>query len=186
MFGTLVALSLMQAAASPPAAHNLQGWTVLENDRACAVNTDNGGGTRLSVFALPNHEGIGFLIQNHDWTTLEDGAVYPLSIRFDEVGDGGSEWPIPALARLQIDRHGPGLFFAIRPGSAEDGRDFMVQFASARGMNVSNNGAQVERMALADSRRATQALAQCIGRLMSGEPADPFRDSDSAHTAMRI
>ncbi len=183
MFGTVVALSLMQAAATAPATtQNLQGWNVLDNDRGCAVNAAYRGGTRLSVFALPNHEGIGFLIQNQDWTTLEDGQVYPLTIRFDD----GSEWPIPALARLEIDRHGPGLFFAIRPGSAEDGRDFMLQFASASGMNVSNNGAQVERLTLTNSRAATQALAQCIGRLFSGEPANPFRNTDSAHTATRI
>ena len=183
MFGTLVALSLVQAAAVQPAVpRNLQGWNVLDNERGCAVNTAHSGGTRLSVFALPNHEGIGFLMQNADWTTLEDGEVYPLTIRFDD----GSDWRIPALARLQIDRHGPGLFFAIRPGSAEDGRDFMVQFAAATGMDVTNNGAQVERLRLTNSRAATEALAGCIGRLLGGQPANPFRNADSAHTAMRI
>jgi hypothetical protein len=183
MFFTAVALSLIQAAAGQPAApQNPQGWTVLDNDRGCAVNTAHNGGTRLSVFALPNREGIGFLMQNADWTTLDEGEVYPLTIRFDD----GSDWRIPALARLQIDRHGPGLFFAIRPGSAEDGRDFMQQFASAAGMDVTNNGAQVERLRLTNSHAATRALAQCIGRLWSGQPANPFRDSDSAHTATRI
>jgi hypothetical protein len=183
MFGTLVALSLIQAAAAQPAVPQPpQGWTILDNDRGCAVNSAHSGGTRLSVFALPDREGIGFLIQNADWTTLDDGEMYPLTIRFDD----GSDWRIPALARLRIDRHGPGLFFAIRPGSAEDGRDFMVQFASANGMQVTNNGAQVERLRLTNSRAATQALAQCIGRLWSGEPANPFRDTDSAHTATRI
>lgn len=183
MFGTLVALSLVQAAAVQPAVpQTLQGWTVLDNDRGCAVNTAQSGGTRLSVFALPNQEGIGFLMQNPDWTTLEDGEIYPLTIRFDD----GSDWRIPALARLRIDRNGPGLFFAIQPGSAEDGRDFMVQFASATGMDVTNNGAQVERLRLTNSRGATQALAQCLGRLWSGQQANPFRNTDSAHTARRI
>ncbi len=183
MFGTMIALSLLQAAASPPATtQNLQGWNVLDNDRGCAVNSAHSGGTRLSVFALPSGQGIGFLIQNRDWTTLEEGAMYPLAIRFDD----GSEWRIPALARLEIDEHGPGMFFAIRPGSETGGRDFMSQFAAARGMSVTNNGARVEQLTLTNSRGATVALASCISRLWSGQPANPFRDTDSAHTARRI
>lgn len=184
MLSTVIALSLFQTAASatpPPRVENLQGWNVTSDSGSCLVHTTQRAGTMLSVFALPEREGIGFLLQNRKWTDLEDGAVYPITIRFDN----GREWPLPALARTEIDEDGPGLYFAIRPGSEEGGRDFIGEFAAAAGMRVANDGAEVDKLALTNSRGATVALAQCLSRIWTGD-ANPFEGSDGAATATRI
>lgn len=181
MFGTLIALSLQAAAVAAPPPETLQGWTVANSADGCLVHTSQRAGTVLSVFALPEQEGIGFLLQNAKWTTLENGEVYPLSIRFDD----GSEWPIPAIARTDIDEDGPGLFFAIRPRSEEGGRDFIEEFAGARGMTVANDGRTMDSLRLANSRGATVALAQCLSRMWGGQ-SNPFGNSEGAKTATRI
>ena len=184
MLSSLIALSLLQAAASTPPAPTvepLQGWNLDSNPEGCLVHTTERAGTVLSVFALPEREGIGFLVQNPKWTDLEDGAVYPLTIRFDN----GSEWPVPALARTEIDEDGPGLYFAISPGTEEGGRDFIGEFAGAQGMRIANDGAEVDTLRLTNSRGATVALAQCLSRIYTGG-ANPFEGSEGAVTATRI
>lgn len=185
MFGTTtIALSLLQSAGSlPPAAgpDQIQGWTVANDPEGCLVHTTERPGTMLSMFALPRQEGIGFLLQNRKWGDLEDGAVYPLTIRFDD----GSEWPVPAVARTQIDEDGPGLYFAVRPGAGESGRDFIGEFAGAGGMRIANEDMVVETLRLTNSRGATVALARCLSRIWTGED-NPFEDSEGAPTATRI
>jgi hypothetical protein len=184
MLGSMIALSLLQSAgAVPPAAgpENVQGWTVASDPQGCLVHTTGRPGTMLSVFALPSQEGIGFLLQNRKWSDLEDGAVYPLTIRFDD----GSDWPVPAIARTDIDEDGPGLYFAIRPGSEKGGRDFIGEFAGAGGMHIANDGTVVESLSLSNSRGATVALARCLSRIWTGG-ANPFEGSEGAPTATRI
>jgi hypothetical protein len=180
MLSGLVALSLLQAAAAAPV-QAPQGWTVASSDDGCLLHTEQRAGTVLSVMALPEQEGIGFLLQNPKWTGLEDGQVYPLSIRFDD----GTEWPVPALARTEIDGDGPGLFFAVRPGREEGGRDFIDDFSRARGMRIANDGVAYGNLRLTDSRAATLALAQCLRTMIEGE-ANPFSNSEGAKSATRI
>jgi hypothetical protein len=180
MLSSLVALSLLQASAAVPI-QAPQGWTIASTSDGCLVHTTERAGTVLSVFALPEQDGIGFLVQNRKWTGLKDGEIYPLSIRFDD----GSEWPIPALARTSIDEDGPGLFFAIRPGREEGGRDFLGEFAGARGMRIANEDA-VDTLRLTDTRGATVALAQCLRTMFEGGDDNPFSNSEGARTATRI
>lgn len=180
MLSGLVALSLLQASAAVPIAAP-QGWTVASSEDGCLVHTTERAGPVLSVFALPEQEGIGFLVQNRKWTALEDGEVYPITIRFDD----GTEWPIPALARTEIDEDGPGLYFAISPGREQGGRDFIAEFAGARGMRIANEDMAAENLRLTDSRGATLALAQCLRTMFQGEP-NPFSNSEGARTATRI
>ncbi len=181
MLSSVVALSLLQAPAAAAPAEAPAGWTLASSEQGCIVHTNRRPGTVLSVFALPEQDGIGFLLQNVKWTALEDGEVYPLSIRFDD----GSEWPIPALARSEIDADGPGLFFAIRPGSEEGGRDFIDEFAAARGMRVANRGVAVDDLRLSNARGTALALAQCLRTMIQSE-ANPFGNSEGARTAIRI
>lgn len=180
---SVIALALLQASAgaSPAQAETLQGWNVAASVDGCVVHTTGRPGTVLSVFALPEQDGIGFLLQNRKWITLEDGQIYPLSIRFDD----GSEWPLPALAQTEIDEDGPGLFFAVRPGSEEGGRDFIAKFAGARGMRIANAGVAVGDLRLTNARDATVALAQCMRTMIEGD-ANPFGSSEGARTATRI
>lgn len=185
MLSTMIALSLPAAAVAAPAPVPLQapqGWSLASSAEGCIVHTTERAGTVLSVFALPEQDGIGFLLQNQKWSGLEDGQVYPLSIRFD----GGGEWPIPALARTEIDEDGPGLFFAIRPGSEQGGRDFISEFAAARGMRIANDGVGVGDLRLPDARGATVALANCLRGVFEGRSGNPFGDSEGARTATRI
>ena len=181
MLSSVIALSLLQASAAAAPAEAPPGWTLASSEQGCIVHTNQRPGTVLSVFALPEQDGIGFLLQNVKWTGLEDGAVYPLTIRFDE----GGAWPIPAMARTRIDSDGPGLFFAIRPGSEEGGRDFIGEFAAARGMRIANGGVAVDDLRLSNARGATLALAQCL-RTMIESGVNPFSGSEGARTATRI
>lgn len=183
MLSPIVALSLLQAsaAAAPMPAQVPQGWNLASSSDGCIVHTTERDGIVLSVFALPEQDGIGFLLQNQKWTDLRDGEVYPLSIRFD----GGTEWPIPALARTEIDQDGPGLFFAVRPGTEEGGRDFIAEFAGAAAMRVANDGVGVGDLSLPHARAATVALADCLRDVFEGR-TNPFGGSDGAGTATRI
>ena len=183
MLSSVIALSLLQAsaAAAPGEARAPQGWNLASSAEGCIVHTTERAGTMLSVFALPEQDGIGFLLQNQKWSALRDGEVYPLTIRFDSNG----EWPIPALARTEIDEDGPGLFFAVRPGSEQGGRDFIAEFAGARGMRIANDGVAVGDLRLPNARGATVALAQCLRGVFEGR-TNPFGDSDGAGTATRI
>lgn len=189
MLSSVIALSLLQATAgaapvpapSPVAAEAPNGWTLASSAEGCIVHTTERAGTVLSMFALPEQDGIGFLLQNHKWSELEEGQVYPISIRFDD----GSEWPIPALARTQIDGDGPGLFFAVRPGREQGGRDFIAEFAGARGMRVATNGVGVGDLRLPNARGATVALANCLRGVFEGR-SNPFSRSEGAGTATRI
>jgi hypothetical protein len=183
MLSSVIALSLLQAsaAAAPAEARAPQGWNLASSAEGCIVHTTERAGTVLSVFALPEQDGIGFLLQNQKWSGLRDGQVYPLTISFD----ANSAWPIPALARTEIDEDGPGLFFAIRPGSEQGGRDFIADFADARGMRIANDGVAVGNLRLPDARGATVALAQCLRTVFEGR-THPFSNSEGARTATRI
>jgi hypothetical protein len=170
------------AAAQPtqPAATPVQDWRVEGSQAGCIAYAAYRDGTVLSIFGLPGDAGIGFLLQNRAWTGLRDGAVYPLSIRF---GDG-REWPVPAIARREIDKDGPGLFFAMSPADEEAGLRFIAEFADANGMQVSAPGVRVERLGLQGSRNATVGLARCLSRLING--TNPFDDGDPAAQAVRL
>lgn len=186
MLASLIALALAQsaAAATPSTEVRPTGeWQVAGTSRGCMAHAAYDGGTVLSVIGMPARGGIGFLLQNRGWTDLEDGGVYALRIRFDEGGD----WTIPAVARLRIDRDGPGLFFAMPPGADGDGRNFVAEFAESSGMAVESGGATVDRLALTGSYDATVALARCMrGLVGGGAPGNPFGDGKSAETALRI
>ena len=187
MLSSLIALSLLQAApgAAPApqraAVEAPAGWNLASSEEGCIVHTTERAGIVLSVFALPEQDGIGFLLQNRKWSDLSDGRVYPLAIRFDD----GREWPIPALARTEIDEDGPGMFFAIRPGAEQGGRDFLGEFAAARGMRIANGGVGVGDLRLPDARAATLALANCLRGVFEGR-SNPFGDSEGARTSTRI
>lgn len=187
MLSSLIALSLLQASAGAVpapervAAEAPTGWNLASSEDGCIVHTTERAGIVLSVFALPEQDGIGFLLQNRKWSELSDGQVYPLGIRFDD----GREWPVPALARTEIDEDGPGLFFAIRPGTEAGGGDFLGEFAGARGMRVTNEGVGVGNLRLPDARAATLALANCLRGVFEGR-TNPFGGSEGAHTSTRI
>lgn len=187
MLSSLIAFSLLQASAVPaPAPRPVaveapQGWNLASSEDGCIVHTTERAGIVLSVFALPEQDGIGFLLQNRKWSELSDGRVYPLSIRFDD----GVEWPIPALARTEIDEDGPGLFFAVRPGTEKGGRDFLDEFAGSRGMRVANDGVGVGNLRLPNARDATVALAACLRGVFEGG-SNPFGNSEGAGTSTRI
>jgi hypothetical protein len=200
MFGYLIALSLTQAASAaqappvaqapliPAQAQAAPDWKVAASGRLCAVHTAFRSGTVLSVFALPGQSGIAFLVQNPEWGTIEDGAVYALNVRFD----GGEGWPVQAIARRNIDEDGPGLLFAVRPDAKRDGRGFMDQFATARAMQISSGEARIDNLALRGNHNATVALAQCLSRMWNGgggfhEASEaPFSDLDDEAEALRI
>lgn len=180
MLGTLFLTSLIQASSPAPVAAAPDGWQVAGTETSCVALSGFRSGTVMSLLAMPQQGGIAFLIQNPGWTHLEDGRVYPLRIRFDR----GEEWPIPAMARRNIDSDGPGLVFLVSPGEVE-GQKFFAEFAAASGMHIMAGNASFERLALTGTRQVTSQLAQCLQRLGT-HSGNPFADTDSAATARRI
>jgi len=146
---------------SQPASHSVR-WTLASGSEGCLVHSASPKGTVLSILANPGQEGLGFLIQNRQWTSLQDGQRYALELEFDDMG----EWEIQAVARQNLDEDGPGLLFAI-PAGREDGAKFMKEFAAAGGIHVGRDGRVLDSLSLAGAQGAMSQLAQCLGQQLS-------------------
>lgn len=129
-------------------------WALAAMPNGCMVQAVSPQGTMLSIWAFAGEEKLGFLLQNRGWE-VKDGEKTPLEVEFA----GASAWPVEATARAHIDRDGPGLFFTVEPGGS---RNFLAAFASARGMSIRRDGADVDTLPLAGSRGAISSLARCL------------------------
>jgi hypothetical protein len=68
---------------------------------------------------------------------------------------------VEATAREHIDSDGPGFFFTVEPGRAS-GDSLIEALATARGMDIRQDGAKVDTLALAGGRGAIASLARCL------------------------
>lgn len=166
MFKPLLAVSVLALpfaatpAQSPPAT-----WSVAGGEQGCAVHTASGPGTVVSILAGPGQEGLLFLMQNNEWSSLRDGAQYDIAVEFDQEGP----WQLKAIAKTEIDQDGPGLMFAVPPGQKQ-GADFITEFVQAAGMKIDGEGQRMGALQLGSGRSAMTALAQCIGRVFAKQP----------------
>jgi hypothetical protein len=142
-----------------------EGWALAAMPNGCMVQAVSPQGTMLSIWAFAGEEKLGFLLQNRGWE-LEDGAKTALEVEFA----GASAWPVEATARAHIDRDGPGLFFTVEPGGNDN---FLAAFASARGMSIRRDGADVDTLPLAGSRGAMSSLARCLADRWNAPAAAP-------------
>jgi hypothetical protein len=120
----------------------------------------------MSVLAGPGQPTLLFLMQNKQWSSLEDGSRHKVAVQLD----GRNAYQFDAVAKTQLDADGPGLMFAVAPGEAE-GAKFINELSTAAGMNVGRNGQQLEGARLNGGGSAMARLAQCMSSLWSGSEA---------------
>jgi hypothetical protein len=162
MLRPFLALTLISAlpaatATAQSSGQDLGRWNMSANEQGCMVYAHSARGTVFSVWGRAGQQSLGFLVQNKEWSSLQDGGVYDLRVTFDNRGG----WPVQAIAQREIDRDGPGLLFTVEPGVAE-GANFMNEFADAKAMRISREGAQVDSLSLEDSEKAMAALGHCL------------------------
>lgn len=145
-------------------------WTVANAQQGCMVHAKSAQGTVLSISGMPGEEALLFVIQNQEFATLQNGQAYGIQVEFDEMG----AWEIPAVAQQELDRDGPGLIFAIRPGRS-DGANFLKEFAGASGMHIGRGEYRFDSLPLAGGGSAMSALATCLSEQWAGA-------SGAAHT----
>jgi hypothetical protein len=159
MLKSLLALGLLGATPAGAAAQ----WALADGSEGCMVHSSTTSGTVLSITATPGEDALLFVIQNRQFATLEDGQQYAIDVEFDDLG----EWQIEALAQAELDRDGPGVIFAVRPGRT-DGKNFISEFAGASGMRIGREGARLDTVSLAGGNGAMSSLARCLGQQWSG------------------
>jgi hypothetical protein len=156
-------LAASVSALAAPAPTPVAQWTLAGGDRGCAVHASSPGGTVVSIVAGAGQDQLMFLVQNPGWS-LRDGERTTIAVAFD----GSGPWQLPAVARTNIDSDGHGLVFAV-PLSEERGNQFINQFVAAKGMQFSRDGRSISSVPLGSGQSAMTALAQCLGKVMSGE-----------------
>ena len=150
--------AISQSAETTPAGQ----WRLASNSEGCMVHAASGQGTVLSIAASPDQQALLFIVQNPKLAALESGAQYPVEVEFDKMG----AWQIDAIAERDLDRDGPGVIFAVRPGK-EDGANFIKEFAGASGMHIGREGVKMDSLPLSGSRPAMAQMAQCMGKMWS-------------------
>lgn len=163
MMKSLLALALIS---STPFAASAQGpgqWTLANQASGCMVHASTNAGTVLSITATPGEDALLFVVQNRRFAELQDGEQYAIDVEFDQMG----EWKIDALAQRELDRDGPGVIFAVRPGRP-DGQNFIKEFAGAKGMRIGREGARLDTLSLDGGNGAMSSLAECLGQKWSG------------------
>ncbi|HYE29306.1 MAG TPA: hypothetical protein VEA61_13885 [Allosphingosinicella sp.] len=156
-------------AAAPVAAASGQeqgsdGWALAAMPNGCMVQAVSPHGTMLSIWGFAGEDSLGFLLQNPSWE-VKDGAKTPLSVEFP----GAEAWPVEATARAHIDSDGPGLYFTVEPGRPS-ANSFLAALASAKGMSIRRDGADVDTLPLAGSRGAIASLARCLADRWNAPP----------------
>jgi hypothetical protein len=152
------------AAQAPTAPRAAPGeWTVSGSAQGCILYGSSAQGTVVSILAGPGQDALIFLVQNRQWSSLQDGTKHAVAVAFD----GRNEWNFEAVAKTELDSDGPGLLFAVKPGE-EEGVNFITQFAAANGMRIDRDGQQLASLPVGDGNTAMAALAQCMGKMYSG------------------
>jgi hypothetical protein len=163
-FAAFVLLATPLAAPVAQTPRPVAQWTLAGGNDGCAVHTSSQQGTVISVVAGAGQQNLIFLVQNPGWS-LRDGARYEIAVAFD----GGAPWQLQATGRTNIDSDGPGLIFALPAADEDREGDFLNEFVSARGMQLQREGEPLASMPLGTGRSAMTALAQCLGRVWSGQ-----------------
>ncbi|TMJ11404.1 MAG: hypothetical protein E6G94_16165 [Alphaproteobacteria bacterium] len=170
MVRNVIAFLLLAAApAALASAETSEGgdWGLSQVPDGCMVHASSPQGTVVSIWGFAGQDKLGVLVQNRGWDSLQEGRQYQLKVAFD----ADKAWPVAATGRLNIDEDGPGLFFAVHPGSQSKEAGFFEAFAEAKGMDITRNGTKIDTVPLAGSRTAMVAFAQCLGQAWSAPAA---------------
>ena len=184
MFRSLIAFTLLAAPAVVATAQTetRSRWGLTGFSGGCMIHAASPQGTVLSIWGFAGQDKLGFLVQNKKWGSLQEGERHDLRVAFDR----DHAWPVQATARRDIDADGPGLFFTVKPGSQSEQAGFVEAFASAKDMNITKAGRNVDRLPLAGSHEAMAALAGCMGNMwnsMAAAQAEAGQEEVSAPTS---
>jgi hypothetical protein len=162
MFRSLILALLVAAPCAALAETNRQvgdkeSWGIAAMPNGCMVQASSPQGTMISIWGFAGDSKLGFLLQNREWSALQDGRRYDLSLDFI----GQQKRFVQATAREHIDSDGPGYFFTVVPGE-DEGSGFLKSFTSAKGMTISREGRNVDTLPLSGSRAAITAFANCL------------------------
>lgn len=115
------------------------------------------------------NDGEGYLmITNRSWASLEPGQEYALSI------DLGFETPWNAKANVVTFG---GFTWLAMPFNGESGQDFKNEFANARDITISRDGAYINQLDLQGSGEAVRLMGVCQAQANQNRAAsDPFAD----------
>jgi hypothetical protein len=186
MFRRLITALLIAApsaaalAQAEPQTPDGDAWGIAAMPNGCMIQASSPQGTMISIWGFAGDAKLGFLLQNREWSALQDGRRYDLSLDFV----GQRRRLVQATAREHIDNDGPGYFFTVEPGGSE-GSGFLKNFTSAKGMAIGREGRNVDTLSLTGSRGAMAAFANCLSARWkvpaaadSDDSADAEPDSD--------
>lgn len=152
---------------APAAAATESGWGLARTPGGCMLHASSAQGTVLSIWGFAGQDKFAFLLQNREWESLREGQSYDLELDFLGV----RAMPVEAVARLDLDSDGPGYFFTVAPGERDGGSALIDALAGAEGLEVSRDGARVDRLKLEGSREAMAGLAKCVAELWTASAA---------------
>lgn len=170
----LIAAALAAVSFITPASATVLGkvgnWTIEDDGTGCMMWSAYEQGFTLSVIG-DKDESLLFVVQNRNWSSIQDDAIYKLQIEFDNLG----QWRnINAIADKDFDRDGPALAWVASPMGNKDGDNFVAEFAYAQNMVIRKDGRQLAKLDLTDTYKAIITVARCTDKYRN--PRDPFRN----------
>lgn len=160
---------------------DVNGWRIAVDTtvgNGCFMSTIFDGGTVLRFGFLKNPNGAYISVGNANWTSLEPGKSYNVSIQMDNE----TAWNSNATA-TKI-----GLPTLV---ARTDKSDFVAELATKHTLRVSFNGRQVVKLSLKGSYAAVLAVIECQGKVNQamatgeahGTTDDPFRETEGTMNA---
>ncbi|MDF2809883.1 MAG: hypothetical protein K0S56_914 [Microvirga sp.] len=160
---------------------DVNGWRIAVDTtvgNGCFMSTLFEGGTVLRFGFTKNPNGGYISVGNLNWSSLEEGKTYKISIRMDDE----PAWNASATAtKIGI----PTLVVKTHEV------DFVTELATKHGLRITFNGREVVRLSLKGSYAAVQAIVECQGKVNEAMTAgdryrkskDPFSDGGSVMNA---
>lgn len=131
---------------------SVEGWSIrVDNSvgHGCYIHGRYDSGTNLRLGYDPQAGGMYVILGNPAWRSIEQGKVYQLTLRFDQ------------LTSRRIDATGmpvngsSALAFELGEG------DFVRQFMERDVLTISYRDSEVDRLTLSGSFEAVEAMVQC-------------------------
>lgn len=140
-------------------------------DNGCFLFAAYEGGTALRLGIDPTRRYNGYLmVGNEQWTSLEVGKDYKLTIRFDDE----DAWEASATA---VDMSGMTMLYL---SFSESG--FLDEFMRKHALYISYNGTAVDSLKLTSSAKAGAELLRCQSTMQGSgkQTSDPFAPGKKA------
>ena len=101
MFRRMMAVLLLaapSAAAFGQSEEDMGGWALATMPNGCMVQATSPQGTMLTIWGFAGADKLAFLLQNREWSSLQDGRSYALSLSFEDA----KAYPVDLVAKLGV------------------------------------------------------------------------------------